>query len=125
MYRTIRNVFAAQLASATPTSGDYLENRSKEALFHDWLPMLKGSDIMEKAASFDVALNAKIQEWKQHAGERQLYFMIDSGGIIPQVIKVWESELEQLDTLFNIHIDLDHVIYAGDGFMPVFKARDY
>lgn len=122
MPRTVRDIFAAQLKKAVPTSGDYLENRSKEALFHDWLPALKGGDVREKAASFEVALLAKINEWKQHAGERHLYFMIDGGGALPQVMRVWESELDQLDKLFNIHIDLDHVDYAGDGFMPVFKA---
>jgi hypothetical protein len=117
----IKQIFSAQLEKAAICSGNYLEGRSKEALFQDWLPMLRGGDVREKVRHFEEVLNKKIAIWESRAGQKELYFMIETTCERPQVMKIWECDLENLDD--SCDIDLSSVRYIEGSTIPVFKGR--
>lgn len=121
MSHEVKQIFSAQAEKAVICSGNYLQGRSREALFQNWLPMLRGSDIREKALHFEEVLNEKIALWQARAGQKELYFMIDTDGERLQVMKIWESDLDNLDDNFNI--DLSSVRYVEGSTIPVFKGR--
>lgn len=99
----MRKHFEAQLRNTKPTDGDYLGKVTREQALDTLRSMQKqGVNFYDTPENI---LEQKIQEHKDHAGEKLVYFLGYHapkqfiGNTKPSrvaVVKVWESEIDGL-----------------------------
>lgn len=117
-----RACFQPQLIKTNPCNGDYLNGRSLSEAKREYMqsrgtvtPPLGG-----EPAKFDVDafFERKIQEWKDHEGERLLFMMVEyrapKKDIRIEILKVWEGDLDSLAHKYSF-------LELTPGGMPRFK----
>ena len=104
----VKSAFAAQLEVSPKSDGEYLKGETLEEAASNYLnniiKQFPGADMdIVKARAI---MENKVKEYKEHAGEAQLFYMrevIDIENSTPegkkilvQVVKIWESQMESL-----------------------------
>lgn len=129
----MKKYFSYQLANCEPNSGDFLGDRTFDRavieLMTAYPTHVPGASLTEDQAQ--KMITEKIQELKKHAGEYQLYYMLETvkPGANPnlpgahsidlEVRVIWESDLAELEQL--------EYLRGGDGdrhmSMPRFRKK--
>lgn len=131
----MRQYFEEQLAANSPCSGDFLNGIPYAEVRRKYLAE-RGTvtpPISGPVVTFDVDafLNSKIEIWKEHEGQRQLFFMVERDkqkhykadrepGLSMEVLKCWEGDL---DSLSEQYVFL-RMAATSPKRLPVFKLKD-
>ena len=96
----MRKYFEAQLRNSTPCDGNALGPATREQV----LETIRTS--MPSNKDPEAYLDRKIQEYKDHVGEKLVYFLGYSNpdGRQPkvEVLKAWESEIDSLSNIWEV-----------------------
>lgn len=117
----LKSYFKPQLDSAAVCSGDYLDGVPLDEAKKNFLNFrgtvtkpLIGDDVQFDVDAF---FARRIKQWKEHAGERIVFYMIERPGDPHrlEVLKCWESEIDLLAHSY------DFVRFAANGAMVIVK----
>lgn len=94
--------FSEQLKTAIPCNGSYLGELTFEQAVEDMIarntPMIDPETFRKKAIDrnwIEETIKRKIQEWKEHEGERFLFFMVNRKDKSVEIVKCWESQVQK------------------------------
>jgi hypothetical protein len=116
-----RACFQPQFLSTPPCNGDYLNGKSlseaKNEFMKRYRPLIGDSSKID----VDTVIQQKIQEWKEHKGQRLLFMFVeqsyqDTNNINLNMQKVWEGDLDELASKYSF------VRLVGSG-IPCFKEN--
>ena len=116
--------FKEQLEKSQASDGDYLKDKSFDEAVKQFMDRTRHTVMdetltpREKTKSREEAeeyINGKIQEWKDHEGQKLLFFLLQQSPTHVEIVKVWESDLEK--TLKNLTF-----LHMATAAMPAFKA---
>jgi hypothetical protein len=118
--------FAEQLAETKPCDGDYLQGKPRDEMLKAWLAHDKWQPSPPPdyvPPNWEDVLNAKIQEWKDHEGDKQVFFMTQTGydgtSVTIEVAKAWASEIPAMESIW----ELDDSRPSGRYAMPFLRKK--
>lgn len=113
----MRQYFKPQLDTVDACNGDYLNGKSFDSAVDRFIA--QADKLSREDAT--ILVNKRIELYKQHAGEKLVYFFVDKTDepkSTMEVLKCWESEIDDLASSYIF----DRYSGKSEAF-PVFRKK--